>query len=300
MALPLQGRIGTLTAPSCPGPTVIGRVRLRSLAFLATLNAVPHAGHAQQPATAPQVIEEQTRKNVNAPCLEPPPLVRWEEYRGPFQKIIGTLAGTVERKSVHQPHYKPGTLLCSLEPKDKFFLFIHDSVDPLAFLTAGFNAGIDQARNQDPSFGQGLEGYSKRFGADFADQTSLRFFTDFAYPTIFSEDPRYYRLAHGSVRSRVIHAVSHTFVAHHDDGKHMFNFSEWLGTASAAMLGDAYHPDNQRGLGADASRVGFAILTDMGFDVLREFWPEIARKLRMPFRQSPEPDIRPPAARRSE
>jgi hypothetical protein len=246
-------------------------------------------GFAQEPTQQmppqPGQIEEQTRQNASAPCLEPPPLIRWEEYVGPFRKVIGTLARTLERKSVDPTHYKPGALLCSLEPKDKFFLFLHDSFDPLSLLTAGFNAGIDHAQDKDPTFGQGAQGYGKRFAADLAAQTSVRFFTDFAYPSIFSEDPRYYRLDQGTVHKRFLHAVGHAFVAHKDDGTHMFNVSEWLGTASAVALSDAYHPGNDRGFGPAARRRAYSVMMDMGFDVLREFWPEIARKLRMPFRE---------------
>jgi hypothetical protein len=262
------------------------RNRCCRLAFIALLGA--SAPSAQELVQQPAAIEEQTRKNVGAPCLEPPPLVSWKDYQGPFQKVVGMFARTLERKAVHT-HYKPGTLLCSLEPKDKFILFIHDSFDPLSFLTAGFNAGLDQARNKDPTFGQGSEGYGKRFGTDFASQTSQRFFTDFAYPTIFSEDPRYYRLAHGSGEKRLLHAVGHTFLAHRDNGQHMFNFSEWMGTTTAVVLSNAYHPGNERGFAPAARQVGYAVITDMGFDVLREFWPEIARKLRMPFRDRREP-----------
>jgi hypothetical protein len=179
--------------------------------------------------------------------------------------------------------------LCSLETRDKFALFVHGAFDPLSFLTAGFFAGLDQLQNTDPSFGQGGAGYGKRFGADFAGQTTQRFFTDFAYPAIFSEDPRYYRLAEGSPKRRFLHAVGHTFVAHRDNGRHMFNFSEWLGAATGAALSDAYHPGNEHGFGPAATRAGYAIGTDMGFDVVREFWPEIARKLKMPFRDRVEP-----------
>lgn len=68
----------------------------------------------------------------------------------------------------------------SLEPGDKFAWFVHDAFDPLSFLMAAFYAGIDQAQNLDPTFGQRPEGYGKRFGADFAGQASWRFFTDFA------------------------------------------------------------------------------------------------------------------------
>ena len=231
---------------------------------------------------------EGTTKNAAAPCLEPPPLLRWQDYQGPFQKVVGVFAGKLELKSAHPPHYKPGTVLCSLEVKDKFMLFVRDTFDPISFLAAAFEAGWDQAANRDPTFGQGPEGYGKRFGADFAGQTTWRFFTDFAYPTIFSEDPRYYRLIHGTGRRRFLHAVEHTFVAQRDSGKHMFNISQWLGTATAVALNDAYHPGNQRGLTPALRVSGYALATGMGFDVLREFWPDIARKLRMPFRDARE------------
>jgi len=248
------------------------------------------SGQAQDPAPAPAPpIDEQVVKNPAASCFEPPPLVRFDQYRGPFQKTVGTFYRTLERKAVHVPHYKTGTVLCSLALKDKFLLFVHDSSDPLAFLTAGFNAGLDQAQDRDPTFGQGAEGYGKRFGASLAGQTAEKFFSDFAYPAIFSEDPRYYRLVHGSTKERFLHAIGHTFIAHRDNGHHEFNFSEWLGAATGAALSDTYHPGNQRGFGPAAERVGYTIGMDMGFDVLREFWPEIAHKLKMPFRDSGEP-----------
>jgi hypothetical protein len=95
-----------------------------------------------------------------------------------------------------------------LEVKDKFALFIQDTFDPVSFLAAGFNAGLDQAANNDSTFGQGAGGYGKRVGTQFAGQTAFRFFTEFAYPTIFSEDPRYYRLGHGSGGSRFLHAAA--------------------------------------------------------------------------------------------
>jgi hypothetical protein len=111
---------------------------------------------------------EEGTKNVVAPCLEPPPFFSWQDYHGPLQKVVGAFARKLELKSVHAPRYKPGTVLCSLEVKDKFTLFVRDTFDPISFLEAAFNAGLDQASNRDPTFGQGAEGYGRRFGADFA------------------------------------------------------------------------------------------------------------------------------------
>jgi hypothetical protein len=257
-----------------------------NIALLAALVAVGVARAQELPADS--ALQEQTKKDEQAPCLEPPPLVRWEDYRGPFQKVVGTFGRKLERKSAHPPHYKPGAVLCSLEVKDKFLLFVQDTFDPVSFLSAGFNASLDQAANQDPTFGQGAAGYGRRFGANFAGGATWRFFTDFAYPAIFSEDPRYYGLGHGSGGQRLFHAAQHTFVAHRDNGRHMFNYSEWLGTASAVALGNAYHPGNDRGFAPVMRRVGYSVLEDLGFDMLREFWPEIAHKFHIPFRDVPE------------
>jgi len=267
------------------------------MSFLAALAGVaggtlgaqerPTPAPGQQPAAAP--FNEEATKNVAAPCVEPSPMVRLEDYDGPLKKVVGTFARPLERKAVHPPNYKPGAKLCTLKLKDKFVLFVQDSFDPVTFLATGFNAGLDQAENSDPSYGQGAEGYGRRFGAEFTDQASSRFFKDFAYPWIFSEDPRYYRLARGGARRRLLHAVEHAVVAHRDDGKRMFNFSEWLGTTTTAVLSNTYHVDNERGFGPAAQRVTYGILQDIGFDVLREFWPEISRKFRLPFRGESEP-----------
>lgn len=213
----------------------------------------------------------------------------WQDYQGPFAKAVGIFGRKLELKSVHPPHYKPGAVLCTLTAKDKFTLFAEDSVAPASFLSAGFNAGIGQAENSDPSYGQGAAGYGKRFGASMADQASGEFFKDFLYPTIFSEDPRYYRLAHGSTEKRLLHAISHLVVAYREDGTEIFNFSEWLGTASAVVLANTYQPDNRRGLVPVARRFSYSVGSDVGFDVLREFWPEVARKFKLPFRDRNEP-----------
>jgi len=146
----------------------------------------------QAPSATTQTLPEEIENNRAARCVEPAPLVHWEDYRGKFRRVGGLFARKLERKSVHITHYKPGALLCTLEVKDKFLLFTHDTFDPVTFIDAGYNAGIGHAENSSPAFGRGAAGYSQRVGAGFAGQASSEFFRDFAYPTVFSEDPRYY------------------------------------------------------------------------------------------------------------
>jgi len=96
----------------------------------------------------------------------------------------------------------------------------------------------------------------------------------------------------------LLHAVEHVFVTRRENGRHEFNFSEWMGTTSAVSLANLYHPGNKRGFQPAARRVGYSVASDMGFDMLREFWPEIAHKLKLPFRgqreaSSAAPDQKP-------
>src|SRR5260370_37237816 len=103
-------------------------------------------------------------------------MVRWQDYDGALKKTVGAFAGRLERKSAHPPHYKPGAVLCSFAPKDKFVLFVQDMFDPVTIMGVGFNAGIDQAEDSDPTFGQGAAGYGERFAAKPADHASPRLF----------------------------------------------------------------------------------------------------------------------------
>jgi hypothetical protein len=243
----------------------------------------------RQSSELPAPLPAETTESTATPCVPQPPLVRLQDYDGPLKKTVGLFSRKLELKAVHPPHGHPGVTLCSLRLDDKFLLFVRDTFEPVTFAAAGFGAGIDQADNWDPSFGQGAAGYGKRFGANFADQASFLFFKDFAYPAIFSEDPRYYRLIHASGGRRLLHAVDHAFLAHRDNGAVMFNASEWLGTTSEVVLSNVYHPGNARGFGPAAEQVGYDVLEDMGFDILSEFWPEISHKLRLPFRDELEP-----------
>lgn len=246
--------------------------------------------------SVPPAIAEQAVQNPNAPCVQPPPPVTWRDYKGPFAKTVAVYAQRLERRSVGpgsqpQRHYKPGVLLCTLETKDKFWLFVQDSTDAVAFINATWNAGVSQVQNTQPTFGRGFTGYLDRFGGKMAGQTSSNFFKDFLYPTIFQEDPRYYRLGAGSPKRRIVHAMSHVVIAHSENGNRMFNFSEWLGDATVTVLSNTYLPDNRRGVAPVAESMASGMTYDMAYDILREFWPEIAKTFHLPFREQNDPPV---------
>jgi len=271
-------------------PRVFGRLLLGlALAWGVPAHAQETPAASQQPAPPTAPIPEVVVPNPRTPCVQPPPIVNWQDYEGPLQKVVGAIGRRLDRKSVHAPHYKPGAVICSLTLSGKVLLFADDLYDPITFLSAGFDSGIDQAEDNEPKFGQGAQGYGKRFGYNYAQQASSEFFSDVVYSTIFREDPRYYRQIHGSGKSRFFHAVEHTVVAKKEDGTDAFNFCEWFGKASSIALSRAYATGARPGFAPAAEGFGIGLAQDAGWNVLREFWPEIAHKFKLPFRDQHEP-----------
>jgi len=240
------------------------------------------ANSASQPASAA------TTKN---PCIQPAQVFMIQEYSGPFKNLVGYFVRQPEIKTVHLQKGQPGSQICALRATEKLHLFYKNSINPFTFIVSGWNAGWDQLANNDPTFGQGMAGYGKRYGAALSDHLSSDFFHTFVFPVIFKQDPRYYRRGYGTGGQRLRHALTHVFVAHADAGHATFNYSEWLGTVSAVALSNTYHPGNDRGVGPAAGRIAVNIASDAGWDVLREFWPEVVHKLRLPFKvqQAPAP-----------
>lgn len=255
--------------------------RQLSLGALLLATRVGHCQSSTRPANSdrPPPIQQKV-----SPCAQPAQVFDVHDYNGPLNRLVARITNKLEIKTAHSPRLNQQVHLCALTARQKFMLFVHDSFEPVNFLDAGWDSGWAQLSNDDPSFGQGAAGYGKRYGAALADNFSGDFFNTFFYPTLFRQDPRYYRIAHGPVRRRLLHAARQIFVAYSDSGHPMPNFSEWLGAASAKALGNLYHPDSERGFGTTAQRTGITISTDMAWNVAKEFWPEISRKLRLPFR----------------
>ena len=219
-----------------------------------------------------------------SPCEQPAKLFSASEYSGPLKRFTAWFSRKPEMTTV-PARQTNGKTICALDAGQKFHLFFKSTVDPVTFIGAGVSAGISQLNNDDKEWGQGAEGYGKRYAAAFTDRASRNFFGKFFYPTIFHQDPRYFREGHGSTKARLGHAMAHTFVARSDSGASMPNLSLWAGTTSSVALANLYHPDQERGFTPAAQRVGISLGTNMGFDVLKEFWPEIVRKLNLPFRE---------------
>lgn len=162
---------------------------------------------------------------------------------------------------------------------EKFHLFAKSAFDPFEFAAAGLQAGLSQAENEFPGYGQGAAGYGKRYGASFTDQVSSNFFSNFAYPVLLKEDPRYFRLGEGSIKHRIIYSLEQEFVCHTDKGGRSFNWSNVLGAFTSGTLSNAYYPSTDRGVGLTLSRSTIALGYGSVGGLIDEFWVDISHKL---------------------
>jgi len=168
-----------------------------------------------------------------------------------------------------------------ISAKRKFYIAAKDSFDyPVYPLSAAF-AGLYQLDDQNPSFGQGVKGYAKRFAASYGDQAIGNMMTEAIMPALLHEDPRYFRIgaAGGSKWHRVGYAVTRVMVVRTDKGKWDFNYSEWLGNGTAVAISNLYYPGDTRNVADNVEKLGVQVATDAFSQVLKEFWPDIKHKL---------------------
>jgi hypothetical protein len=174
-----------------------------------------------------------------------------------------------------------------LSRAQKFDLAMKSSLDPFSFAAAGLDAGISQAENNFPAYGQGAKGYAKRFGASFADVFDGTVFGGWLFPVLLKQDPRYFRKGTGSFRSRLYYALIKTTVLCKDDNRRwVFNYSNILGNLAAGSVSNLYYPAADRGVVLTLQRTGVVTAEGALGSVFVEFWPDISSRL-FPRHQKP-------------
>ena len=175
------------------------------------------------------------------------------------------------RTSPSLQNYEP------LKPKDKFIIASQDAFDRGTVILAAAFAGESQLTNAEPSFHQGGAGYGRYFGTSYAGYVIGDYMTEGVFPTLLHQDPRYFRKGTGRSLARLGYAMGQIFITHGDNGKTQVNYSELLGNSVAVAISNSYYPDT-RDVSDNVSQLGQQLGVDMASNILKEFWPDIARK----------------------
>jgi Carboxypeptidase regulatory-like domain len=153
------------------------------------------------------------------------------------QRIIGVLPN-------FYVNYVPNA--APLTRKQKFKLALKVSVDPVTFLTTGVTAGIEQSQNSFAGYGQGFEGYAKRYGATYGDRLTSTFFGAALLPSLLHQDPRYFYRGKGKIITRALYAISTVAICKGDNGHWQPNYSNVLGNLAAGGISTLYYPNSEK------------------------------------------------------
>jgi len=163
-----------------------------------------------------------------------------------------------------------------LDTKQKFELAWRTTIDPVTFVLNGAIAGIEQAQNDYGGYGQGAQGYGKRYGASYADLVTGTFIGSAILPSLLKQDPRYFYKGTGSTRSRILYAVANALICKGDNKKWQVNYSNILGSLAAGGISNLYYPSKDRGAALTFENTAIGIGATAAANVLQEF---LIRKL---------------------
>jgi hypothetical protein len=164
-----------------------------------------------------------------------------------------------------------------LTPKQKFELAWKTTTDPISFGINGFIAGLQQAQNDFSGYGQGAQGYAKRYGASYTDFVAGTFIGSAILPSLLKQDPRYFYKGSGSKRSRALYAIASSVMCKGDDGHWQANYSSILGGLAAGGISNLYYPAKDRnGASLTFENALIGIGASAGANLLQEF---LIRKL---------------------
>lgn len=171
------------------------------------------------------------------------------------------------------------TEIMPIRPAQKFKLAFSSLFDPYTYGIVTILALEDQAQGEPHEWGGGFKGFGRRYGASLTDQTIGPLMSTGLFPTLLHEDPRYFQLGKGGFKKRFAYSMERLVITRTDSGHRQFNYSEFLGNATATGLSNLYYPPSQRTVGGNLGVFASQVAVDALANFLKEFWPDMKRKL---------------------
>jgi len=159
-----------------------------------------------------------------------------------------------------------------LNARQKFELAWKTTIDPVTFVVVGGLSGVQQAQNHFRGYGQGAQGYAKRFGANYADAATSTFIGGAMLASLLKQDPRYFYKGTGGARARFLYAIANSFICKGDNRHWQPNYSNLLGNLAAGGISNLYYPSQDRnGPGLTFENAGVGIVAGGVTNLLQEF-----------------------------
>jgi hypothetical protein len=173
---------------------------------------------------------------------------------------------------------EPGQTAQPFTPIEKVIFSFTEIARPITLIPALYSATYEQIFQTDPKYGNDSGAYGEKIGAALLRRATLRIYSDGIFASAFHQDPRYYRVASGSIVHRSLLSARQAFVRRSDDGVNQFNYSGIIGRAASAATVLGYYPSPSRTAKVVGLTFATSIASDMGGNLVLEFLPNIIRK----------------------
>ena len=173
---------------------------------------------------------------------------------------------------------EPGQTAQRFTPIDKVIFSFTEVARPITLIPALYSASYEQLFQTDPKYGNDSGAYGEKIGAALLRRATLRVYSDGIFASAFHQDPRYYRVASGSIVHRGLLSARQAFVRRSDDGVNQVNYSGIVGRAASAVTVLGYYPSPSRTGKVVGLTFATSIASDMGGNLVLEFLPNIIRK----------------------
>jgi hypothetical protein len=172
---------------------------------------------------------------------------------------------------VAQSSYQP------LTGKERWDLYLRDAFwSPGVFLRAAGPALGAQLNNEPPQWGQGMEGYSKRFANRFG-RFALQETYEAAGAAVLQHEVRYIRSKRSGFLPRAAHALTANFVTYDRSGRRTPHVARVGSVIAAEFTGNLWMPNGYRNASTAMRGVGVELGVGSAFNLIREFAPELKR-----------------------
>jgi hypothetical protein len=205
------------------------------------------------------------------------PLPKPQDNSGQSKGTTGEIVGFLTNRSFFFPDI--ATSAAPLTAGQKFKLFLNESVSPASFVSSAISAGFNQWRDVPHDYGQGAQGYGKRFGESMARGATQSFFGTFITSSLLHEDPRFFPQYHPTLWGSVKYSARRIVVTRTDSGRSTFNAAGFVGPIGAEALANVYLPRSEQTGAKTAERIGSDLAWKFAANMFKNYWPTLFKDL---------------------
>lgn len=188
------------------------------------------------------------------------PAVKISKPDGGTTGVVGAAGGAIA------PEFTP---LTASERWKRYFV---DAFGPEAIVRAAASGGVNQWKGTPKEWGGGAEAFGERVGNSYAEHI-IRKTLEAGAAAALHEDNRYIRSTETAFWKRSKHAITSVFVARNEAGQEHFAYSRFGSAWGESFISRTWQPRSVNSAGDATVHFGITMAADMGWNAVREFWP---------------------------